>query len=146
MFGKDSILIGSSLVLICCLVALAGDDKKQDQSARWEPLLQTVEGILAGKNPDNGKITIAPGARLIFGRKEERLQDLVSGKITTCSLKEDSSRVSASLVLKVNDSDNAAFLILKTEAEKKADARFHTVVFMKDSSGQWRIESWHTSN
>lgn len=45
--------------------------------------------------------------------------------------------------LKMNEAENAAYLILGTHPEPTKNSRFHTVVFMKDSKGRWLIESWH---
>jgi hypothetical protein len=145
MKSRNSILILSFLITVCCLASFSQDSKKQDQYGKWEPMVQMVQDILAGKNPDKRAIIISPSAYLVSGKHFESLQGVINGENKECSLNEGALRSAVWLHLKVNDPENAAFLILRTQTEKKTDDRFHTVVFMKDSGGQWSIQSWHTS-
>jgi hypothetical protein len=58
-------------------------------------------------------------------------------------LRGDQGRPPVSIRRKMNAEKNAAFVLFKTQRESKM--RYHTVVFMKDSTGTWMIESWQAS-
>jgi len=135
-----------AITSICCVTLLTAQNQPKDQSEKWEPLVQAIQDILAGKSIHNTNIIISPSAYLAFGNRYENLKSVVTGESKTCSLKEDSTRATSNLVLKINDSENAAFVMLKTQTNKKNDERYHTVVFMKDSKDIWAIQAWHASN
>jgi hypothetical protein len=108
-------------------------------------LVETVQGILAGKQPVAGGIVISPGAHLIFGTHFENLFAVVKGESRECSLNEGPTGQMLWMSMKINDPEDAAFLTLKTRIENPPSVRYHTVVFMKDSTGHWSIQTWHTS-
>ncbi len=137
---------GTVFLLIVCLSLLsAAYAQETDQSAKWKPLVNAMQNILTGNSIESGNISIAPGAHLAFEDKYENLLTVTSGESKNCSLKEDSTRGVVQVVLKINDPENAAFVTLKTQTDRKTDVRYHTAVFMKDSVGNWIIEAWHTS-
>lgn len=134
------------LINICCSFLFAAQAQEKDQSSQWKPLIKAIQDVLAGHPIESRNIIIAPGAYLAFGDKYENLKSVTSGESKTCSLKEDSTRGAVQVVLKINDSEDAGFITLKTQTDKETNVRYHTVVFMKDSSGDWIIEAWHTSS
>ncbi len=146
MSRTQNIIAAVVLIFFATWTGQAKDDKNEDQSKKWEPLVQTVQDILGGKNMEQTKQWISAGASLVFDGRLEDLHDVVTGKSTICSLVEQSSSVPASLRLKINDPEDAAYLIMTTQREDKESQRYHTVVFMKDPKGVWKIESWHTSH
>ena len=119
--------------------AVSGQDKHE---AFWE-LVETVKDILAGRNLEHAKASIAAGAHLVCGAHFENLERVVSGEASTCSLADTSYR-SVMINAKTNESEDAGFLVLKTVTSDNLNVRFHTVVFMKDSTGQYKINGWHT--
>jgi hypothetical protein len=130
--------------LISC-ISFAAIGTGQDKSDDVNRLVQTVRDILGGKHPEVTATAIAPGAMLVKGTRFENLSDVVAGRSRTCSLTEGSYEA-VSLQSKTNKSDDAGYLILKTQHIDKNRVRFHTVVFMKDSTGLLKIESWHTGD
>ena len=123
-------------------VLASGDGVVADTSQKWQVLLHTVQEILTGNVPGQYSARIAPGAQLAIG---DRLLDL-AGAVASCDsnlLLEDQTRGPVFLHLKMNDEENAAFLLLGTQPD--SEKRYHTVVFMKDSTGTWMIEGWHAS-
>jgi hypothetical protein len=143
MLSKLTIFI---TICICCFFLLSAQVQEKSQTEKWQSLVQSVQDVLAGKSIGSKNIIISPSAYLAFGKTYENLRSVVTGDSKTCSLKEDSTRGGVRVVVKVNDSENAAFVTLKTQTGKKSNERIHTVVFMKDSTGIWNIEAWCVSN
>jgi hypothetical protein len=135
-----------TFVHIVSFLLLVAQDREDGQSNKWMTLVQSVQDVLAGKPIRHMNITISPGAYVAFGNKYENMESIITGKSKTCSLKEDSTQSAVRVVVKVNDSENAAFVTLKTQTNQKTNERYHTVVFMKDSTGVWSIETWSVSN
>lgn len=134
-----------SVVLILiglCGAILARDGKQQEKPSKWRPMVQTVEDILTGRNLDRTSVSIAPWAKIVVGSTLEKLHGVVTGKGTIHI--QDTSAIPVSVELKTNDSEDATYLILGTRNTTSLEKRFHTVAFMKDSLGVWKIESWQT--
>jgi len=140
-----NLLVLPLLFALSHMVLVVNDVSSQDKSERFYGLIQTVQDILTGKNAEQTQTTIALGARLVYGSEFEDLKAVVAGKVKTCSLA-DTSYQGVMVQLKTNQSEDAGYLVLKTQTVDKAKVRFHTVVFMKDSTGQLKIESWHTGD
>lgn len=145
MMSRKNIIALGFFFTTGCLVSFAQMSMKADQYGKWGSIVQSAQDILAGKTLDKGAATISPEAYLVIGKRYENLHSVINGEIKGCSLHEGASRQEAWLHLKVNDQENAAVLVLKTQTDKKTDDRFHTVVFMKDSAGHWSIQAWHAS-
>jgi hypothetical protein len=137
-----------TLALTACsfLCALGALSQTQDQSDKWKPLVESVQDVLAGKPIAEKGISISPGAYVVWGATADHLRRVAAGDSAAFSLTEDTSRFSASLTLKINDPEDAAYLLLKTQKHDNTEPRYHTVVFMKDSTARWVIQAWHTSN
>jgi hypothetical protein len=135
------------LVLLLCSVLLtigpvANTASSQDNHENFWRLNQTVQDILAGKNTEQAGTSIAKGARLVCGARIENLRDVVAGSVRTCSLA-DTSYHGVEIVAETNRAEDAGYIILKTKSSDKPAVRIHTVVFMKDSTGELTIHSWH---
>ena len=131
------LLVGSAL-------AYAGDSNEKD--AKWAPLVESVKNILLGKTSDQPGIDVADGAQLVTKGSIVSLADVIAGKSKNCSLVEKSEKSPVSVQLKMNNAEDAAYIILGTHPEGQKGQRVHTVLFMKDANGKWLIENWHTSN
>ena len=140
----------TAIGLILCIIVVcpppralaSGDGAAVDTSQKWQILLHTVQEILSGSAPGEYSAKIGPGAQLVIGERQFDLGEVVASRDSTL-LREDPIRGPVSLRLKMNDQENAAFLLLRTVPD--STTRYHTVVFMKDSTGTWMIESWHAS-
>ncbi len=139
---KGILLLGACLVF-ASLIGLADGKKNEQTNVGWEGQVEIVKNILSGRNIENVKGMISPGAELVHGAVRDNLYDVVTARGRSFSLLEDSTRKPVSLSLKMNDAEDASFLLLQTGPDK--ETIIHTVVFMKDSAGQWKIETWHTS-
>jgi hypothetical protein len=117
---------------------------QEKQEDFWQ-LVETVKDILAGKNIEHAKGAIAEGARLVYGVQFEDLRSVVAGEVKTCSLGDESYQ-GVMISAKTNASEDAGYIVLKTVKSDNSKVRFHTVVFMKDSLGQYKIHSWHTGD
>ena len=145
MSRTKNLLVLPHLFAVLWIVPIASTVSSQDKSDGYYGLVQTVQDILAGKNVEQTQTTIANGARLVYGAEFEQLKGVITGEIGTCSLV-DTSYHAVMIRAKTNPSEEAGYIILKTQTVDKAKVRFHTVVFMKDSTGQLKIESWHTGD
>jgi hypothetical protein len=133
------------LFVLLCMVPIADTISAQDKHEEFWRLDRTVQDILAGKNIEQAIATIARGARLVHGVRFEDLKGVVAGEIKTCSLA-DTSYHGVMIQAYTNPSEDMGCIILKTQTYDKPQVRFHTVVFMKDSTGQYKIHSWHTGD
>jgi hypothetical protein len=138
---------GTRLVLLLCFALLtigpvsnaASSQEKHDNFWR---LNQTVQDILAGKNIEHARTSITKGARIVCGERIENLRGVVAGEIKACSLA-DTSYHDVGIVAETNPSEDAGYIILTTKRTNTPEVRIHTVVFMKDSTGEYRIHAWH---
>jgi hypothetical protein len=133
------------LFALLCVVPIAGTVSSQDKHEEFWQFVQTVRDILAGKNVEQAQTTIPPGARLVYGRRLENLKAVVAGEIRGCALA-DTSYHGVMIQAETNPSEDAGVLILKTQKYDTTKVRFHTIVFMKDSTGQYKIHTWHTGD
>ncbi len=146
MQSSRKLLIGTLLITCACSMAIAGSGTVPDTTQQWYGLVQSVKDVLTGTFSGKTGVGIAAGAQLAIQDTMVSLSDVVKGKDARHSLIEDSKNNAASIHLKVNDPEDAAYLILGTHPEPAKAPRYHTVVFMKDAKGGWFIESWHTSH
>jgi hypothetical protein len=135
------------LVLFLCFTILiigpvANTVSGQDKHEEIWRLNQTVQDILTGKNVEQAASSITKGARLVCGATIENLRGVVAGEIKTCSLA-DTSFHGVAIVAETNPSEDAGYIILTTKRPGRSEVRIHTVVFMKDSTGEYRIHAWH---
>jgi hypothetical protein len=133
------------LAAILALAALPTFAQNADDTSSWEPLLDAVHDVLAGRPVTEAGIRLSPDAYLICNGVYAHLATASTATPDSLRFREDSTRVSASLTMKINDAKDAAYLTLKTKAAEGGDERFHTVVYMKDDKGNWVIEAWHAS-
>jgi hypothetical protein len=85
----------------------------------------------------------AEGAEIVHGSVRESLYDVVTGKVTSSSIVEDRSRTALSLTLKMDGAEDASIVVLQTGHGEGTIC--HSIVFMRDSTGQWKTGHWQTS-
>jgi len=137
------IALAGLLVLLLCTGFIAANLSGQEKHEEFWQLVETANDILAGKNLEHAKRSIAQGARLVYGVQFEDLQSVLAGEVPNCSLA-DSTYSGVMINAKTNVSEDAGFLVLKTVNSDNSRVRFHTVVFMRDSTGEYKINGWHT--
>ena len=108
-------------------------------------MLQTVQDIVAGKNLEQATRAISPGATLVCGSRMENLRSVVAGENATCTLA-DTSYHGIAVQGRTNASEDMGFIVLKTVKADTTVVRYHTVVFLKDSAGDYRISTWHAGD
>ena len=128
-----------------CMVLNPNTLSSQDEHEDFYKIIRTVEDILAGKNVEQALNVIGQGAGLICGTRLENLRDVVTGKVATCSLA-DTSFHGIMVKGRTNRAEDMGFIILKTQKSDTTKVRFHTVVFIKDSIGQFKISIWHAGD
>ena len=133
------------LVAGFCVSLRATSVVSQEQHEQFWKMIQTVQDILAGKNLEQATHAINPGATLVCGARMENLRSVVAGEIATCTLA-DTSYHGIAIQGRTNDSEDMGFIVLKTVKADTTVVRYHTVVFLKDSAGDYRINTWHTGD
>jgi hypothetical protein len=133
------------LVAGLCIALCDSSVRSQDQHEGFWKMLQTVQDILAGKNLEQATRTISPGATLICGSRMENLRSVVEGEAGTCALA-DSSFHGIAVQGRTNSSEDMGFIVLKTVKADTTVVRYHTVVFLKDSAGDYKISTWHAGD
>lgn len=114
----------------------------QDGHEEFYKLLQTVQDILAGKNVEQSLKAIGKGAGLVYGTKQVDLRGVVTGEITTCALV-DTAYHGIAIQGRTNESEDMGFFVLKTQKVDTAVVRYHSIVFIRDSTGHYQINIWH---
>ena len=109
-------------------------------------LRDQILGILRGVVVDSTKNLIDLGAYAVVGNRYEYLYSLIFEKSKRDLLIEGSRSSSNFVSIAVNDSEDAALLVLTTHPGDKRAERYHSIVLMKTPMGQWKIRGWHASN
>ncbi len=138
-------MIRTGFFIAAAALLLSPAARAQSNEDRAEPfyaVVRTVEDIIAGKNLEQAKNAIVPGALLVRGTDLVNLREVVEGRNPKVSLV-DTAQHAVMIMLKTNKAEDAGHLILKTVAYGSEKLWYHTVTFMKDSTGQVMIESWH---
>lgn len=135
-------LVLSLLFVLLWMLPMANYVGSQEKHEEVWKFVQTVQDILAGNNREQAKAAVTPGARLVSGSRFENLRAVVAEEIEGLSLA-DTSYQGVMMQLETNPSEDAGVLVLKTQKSDTTKVRFHTVVFMKDSTGHYQIHAWH---
>lgn len=138
--ARTLLLSGAILLLVCC-ASWSACAQEQDEHEFYK-MLRTIQDILAGKNPVETRKAVGAGATLIRGGKLEDLRSVLSGGQGECLLADTSYRGIA-VQGRTNTSEDMGYIVLKTQTSDTARVRFHTVVFTKDSTGRYLINTWH---
>ncbi len=142
MLPTGRLFVPPLVVLLLSFLLASNTALSQEEHAAFWKVVRTVEDILGGKNLDQATATVTKGARLICGSRNENLRDVVAGKVTTCSLA-DTAFHGVAIQARTNDSEDMGYILLKTVKVDTTNVRFHTVVVLKDSTGEFKIISWH---
>ncbi len=134
------LLVASLCVAFCDTIVMS-----QDQHEGFWKMIQTVQDILAGKNLEQATRAISPGATLVCGSRMENLRSVVAGETAACFLA-DTSYHGIAIQGRTNDSEDMGFIVLKTAKADTTVVRYHTVVFLKDSAGDYKISTWHAGD
>ena len=126
------------------------DEKKQpedntSQSEMYKSMLKSVEHILKGYDLKTVKRFINPEAYLIYGKYYESLQGVLNGEHNKIKLIEGSDSKVIYSHFTMSDDKTTGYTILKTQIKKGGPTRFHTIVFMKNETGDWQIKHWQVS-
>ena len=101
--------------------------------------------ILRGEFTEELRSLIELEAYAVIGSNFEHLQSLLTDRRRSTQLVEGKATKIEMSRLRTDDSQNAAYLILKTKPGPKKATRFHTIVFMHNPAGEWKLASWHAS-
>ncbi|MGE5500280.1 MAG: hypothetical protein ACM3Q2_19565 [Syntrophothermus sp.] len=129
--------VSAAVLLTSALFAAKAEDGDEE-------FIGIVTNVLSG-NGAEVTASVSSDAYLVYGGKFEHLYGVITGSNKKMTLREDPARKITFYSAKINDSGTGAFVTLRTDDKTKKKGRFHTIVFMKNGSGIWKIVSWHTS-
>ena len=142
MHNGTKLLTGMLLLGILALFLAPQSVSAQEEHQEFWTFFQKVQDILTGKNVEQTLDVISPEAQLISGGEFQNLRSIVAGTVNGHSLA-DSTFQSVMIQVKTNASEDMGYIILKTQISGAPTVRYHSIVFMRDSSGQYSIQSWH---
>ena len=116
------------------------DDEKLSQK-----FLLIINDVIDQKDLAKAKTELGPEAYVIDGGRLGSAFEAVKVRGKGNLLTAERSRRKSFSKVKVFDDGRTAYMILRTESQKSTDPHFHTIIFSKNSSGDWRIEHWHVS-
>lgn len=128
-------------------------DKKEDEQAakageqeRWirEQLLPKVELVFSGDTA--ARTVISPDAYLVDGARFVSLNEALYGKEKGKAFAGESKRNTAFLKIGLSDDGTSATMLMKTENAKKSEPHWHTINWVREKNGDWKITHWHTSH
>ncbi len=114
---------------------------QEEHEAFWK-VVRAIEDIREGKNLDQAGLSVAKGAHLISGSADVNLLEAVLGKARPCPLA-DTSYHGIAMAGRTNESEDMGFIVLKTVKSDTTKVLYHSVVFLKDSTQQFKIVLWH---
>jgi hypothetical protein len=125
-------------------IGLCEQADRADSSDVPYQLISLAQDIISGRNQQLTLSSIAPGSYVVSSSNMADLRAVVLGTDKSIQLTEDSTRQAIRVMLKSNPNEDAAYLVLTTATRQAKDFRCHTIVFMKDKTGKWFVETWHT--
>jgi len=145
VYLRFSLLFCMSLLPMTSAISQQQVNNSEIEKASQE-IQQLVKDVFRGDKLQELKPSMSPGAYIIDGSSYQSLFESLYGTERSRVLAQEKSRQMSFLHLSINDDMNAAHLVVKTEASKHSDPRYHSVFFMKAKTGTWQIQNWHTSN
>ena len=137
-------LLRITVVAFIPAIVWCGQIDNADSSDVPKQLVTLAQDIISGKNQQMTLSSIAPGSYAVSSSRMADLRAVVLGTDKSVPLTEDSTRQAIRVILKSNPNVDAAYLVLTTGTRQATDLRCHTIVFMKDKTGKWFVETWHT--
>ena len=125
-------------------IVFCGQADKTDSSYSPMKLVTLAQDIISGKNQQTTLSSIAPGSYVVSSSGMADLRSVILGTDKSIQLTEDTTRQAMRVMLKSNSDEDSAYLVLTTATRQATDLRCHTIVFMKDKTGKWLVETWHT--
>jgi TonB family protein len=127
-------------------------DKKSDQRSEKsadkgirirEELQPKVELVFAGDAA--ARTVISPEAYLVDGARFVSLSEALFGKEKGKAFAGESKRQSAFLKISLSEDGTSATMLMKTETAKKTEPHWHTINWVREKGGEWKITQWHAS-
>jgi hypothetical protein len=133
-------------MLVLMFVAATGVASAQIFSDKADPDLKKFElvirAFIEGKDLTPVKSMILPEAYIVHGNSYESLFNFLD-KDSREKLFGDSKRTMNFFAVSMNDEKTSAYIVVKTQAADKSDARYETIVFVKSHSKGWQLCHWH---
>jgi hypothetical protein len=101
--------------------------------------------IIQGSKLDRAKASVEPGAYIIDGNHYENLVAVLNGEVRTCKVVEGPDSQIRFFHGYINDDVTWASLVIKTAFANGKRERYHTIQFVRQPGGEWKIKSWHVS-
>lgn len=110
-----------------------------------EEIKGIVRDILQGADRPSIRSAISPGALLVDGGSQRDLSEALFGKNRSTAVIRESDRKVTIERLSISPETTSAYLVTEIQFKTRTESRFHSVFFMKDKQGNWKVKHWHTS-
>jgi hypothetical protein len=108
-----------------------------------EELLPKVELVFSGNAA--ARTVIGPEAYLVDGTRFVNLNEALFGTEKGKAFSGESKRRTSFLRIDVSEDGTSATMLMKTETAKKTEPHWHTINWVREKGGEWKITHWHAS-
>jgi TonB family protein len=110
-----------------------------------QSLQSLASKIIQGINLEQVKSSIDPGAYVIDGNHYENLWAVLSGEIKTCQVVDGpNAKINYFNAYATNDMSTVSMVLKSISADGRRE-RYHTVLFVREPTREWKVKSWHVS-
>jgi hypothetical protein len=99
--------------------------------------------LLSEKDVAKCKSAVTPDAYAVIGNRYIPLVDAIERRGTRKGLPDERGWTLGMVRTIMDDGGQLATMLLRTEFKKTGAFRFHTVVCVRSSEGEWKIRHWH---
>ncbi len=126
-------------------VFIPNDPATPETRIAAEEIKGIVRDILQGADRPSIRSAITLGALLVEGGSKTDLSEALFGKSKSTAFIREADRKVTIERLSISPDATSAYLITEIQFKSRTESRFHSVFFMKDKQGDWKVKHWHTS-
>jgi|WetSurMetagenome_2_1015567.scaffolds.fasta_scaffold294930_1 TonB family protein len=109
-----------------------------------EELLPKVELVFSGDAA--ARTVISPEAYLVDGARFVNLNEALFGKEKGKTFEGESKRQASFMKIGLSEDGLSATMLMRTETAKKTQPHWHTITWVREKGGEWKITHWHASH
>ena len=140
--NKAAILLGLTLLAITT-PSPAQTSRDTTGDAAFFDAVQHLTYVLQGASFDKIQEYISEGAVVILSDTTMRVRDLLAKDNRQSLFHEDSRRQGVAIDARSNESEDAAFVVLKTLNAERGDPHYHSFTLYKEPAKGWQLFLWH---
>jgi TonB family protein len=122
-----------------------GSDKTGDKDARSREEFQSKVALVFSGDAA-ARTVISPEAYLVDGPRFVNLNEALFGKEKGKVFAGEMKRQTTFMKIGLSDDGTSATMLMKTQTAKKTEPHWHTINWVREKGGDWKIAHWHTSH